>query len=142
VLQLVRTVNPEAALAVLPMVHSSAEMCCAAIRASAERRSLRGVRGFLEHAKGSGLARGPESRDLWRAAIVGLGALKRPQEARQVFVAMRQAGAWALEDTATVNLLLNALHTDIELQFIRCGWVGHVGWEWLGEGRLGCAGGC
>lgn len=102
------------------MVAGSHAMCGDAIRALQERGSTKGVRAMLQYAREAGLAGGPEARDVWRAAIVALGALRHPAEARRAFVDMRAAGAWEPSDTATVNLLLNALAGDIKVQFVRC----------------------
>lgn len=127
ILQLIRGINSDAALAALPMVTLSSDALGEAIAAAAARRSLRGVRALLAHARDAGLASGLEARGLWRAAIVAFGALGRPGEARRAFVDMRAAGAWELSDTPTVNLLLNALAGDISVQFTRCGgWRGSV----------------
>lgn len=120
ILQLMLSVNSAAALAALPMVTLTADAVGEAIAAAASRRSLRGVRALLAHAREAGLAAGPDARSLWRAAIVAFGALGRPSEARGAFVGMRQAGAWEQSDTPTVNLLLNALACDISVQFTRC----------------------
>ena len=131
ILALVREVNTAAALDALPMVAASASLCRRAITALAQRNSLRGVRAMLQRAKDVRVAGGPEARGLWRAAIVAFGRLRRPAEARQAFVEMRALGAWEVSDTATVNLLLNALASDIRLQFIRCvlAWLGGCRWE-------------
>lgn len=119
ILQLIGTVNTAAALEALPLVATSPDMCAAAIRALTERRSLRGVHAMLHHARSTRAAQGLEGREVWRAAIVAFGKLRRLQDARQAFVGMRAAGAWGVEDTATVNLLLNSLAWDIKLQFVR-----------------------
>lgn len=125
-MQLIRGVNSAAALAALPMVTLTADALGEAVGAAAARRSLRGVRALLAHAREAGVAAGPEARDLWRAAIVAFGALGRPGEARRAFVDMRAAGAWELCDTPTVNLLLNALACDISVQFTRCAGCRHT----------------
>ena len=117
---LISHVNTAAALDALPLVKASTRLSTVAIRAAAQRGSLHGVRALLRHAFQSGVALGPEGADVWRAAIVAFGQLKRPEDARQAFVDMRvRAGAWDTDDTPTVNLLLNALAGDIKLQFIR-----------------------
>ncbi len=117
---LVRDVNTAAALDALPLVAPTPRLCAAAIRAAAQRGSLRGVRALLRHAFQVRVALGPQGADVWRAAIVAFGQLKRPEDARQAFVDMRvRARAWDTDDTPTVNLLLNALASDIKLQFIR-----------------------
>lgn len=120
ILQLVHHVNTAAALAALPTVTATADTVAEAIGAAQQRGSLKGVRALLHHAQEQALSRGPEAREMWRAAIVALGALRRPAEARAAFVGMRSMGAWEVGDTATVNLLLNALAADVKLQFIRC----------------------
>ncbi|KAI3438000.1 hypothetical protein D9Q98_000443 [Chlorella vulgaris] len=120
IVQLISSEGTAAALQMLPMLTSSCRMCSAAIKALKERRNLKGVRAVLQHARDTGVAAGVDGRGVWRAAIVAFGALRRPQEARQAFVSMRAAAAWTVEDTETVNLLLNALAHSIELQFIRC----------------------
>lgn len=119
-MQLARDVNTAAALEVLPVVTSSPGLVAEVLRVLAARGSLRGIRALLQHAREAGVAAGPRARELWRAAIVGLGSLRRPDEARAAFVDMKAAGAWEVGDTATVNLLLNALAGDIRTQFVRC----------------------
>ena len=47
------------------------------------------------------------------------GALGRLDDARRVFKDMRAEGAWALGDTRGANVLLNALHSDVRLAFVR-----------------------
>lgn len=123
ILGLIQQANSAAALEALPLVTPTTRLCACAIRAAAQRGSLRGVRELLQHAVRTKVALGPEGADVWRAAIVAFGQLKRPEEARQAFVDMRvRARAWDTDDTPTVNLLLNALASgDIKLQFIR--WV-------------------
>lgn len=118
-MQLARDVNTAATLEVLPMVACSPGMAAEALRALAARGSKRGVRALLQHARDAGIARGAAARELWRAAIVAFGQLRRPDEARAAFVEMRAAGAWEPDDTPTVNLLLNALAGDIHTQFVR-----------------------
>jgi hypothetical protein len=119
VLALIAEANTGAALRVLPMVEGSPHMVAEAISAAAQRRSLQGVRALLAHAREVGLAEGPEARGLWRAAIMAFGTLRRSHEARKAFADMRSCGAWQLSDTPTANLLLNALASDVSLQFIR-----------------------
>ncbi|PRW57431.1 pentatricopeptide repeat-containing chloroplastic [Chlorella sorokiniana] len=120
ILGLVSQVNTAAVLDALPLVKASTHLSATAIRVAAQRGSLRGVRALLRHAFQAGVALGPEGADVWRAAIVAFGQLKRPEDARQAFVDMRvRAGAWDTDDTPTVNLLLNALASDVKLQFIR-----------------------
>lgn len=123
ILGLIQQANSAAALEALPLVTPTTRLCACAIRAAAQRGSLRGVRELLQHAVRTKVALGPEGADVWRAAIVAFGQLKRPEEARQAFVDMRvRARAWDTDDTPTVNLLLNALASgDIKLQFTR--WV-------------------
>jgi hypothetical protein len=119
ILQLVNTAGSAAAIEALPLVTRTPRLCASLIRALQQRRNARGIHAVLQHARLTGLASGPQGREVWRAAIVALGTLGQAQAARRTFVLMREAGAWERGDTVTVNLLLNALHRDIRLQYIR-----------------------
>jgi pentatricopeptide repeat protein len=113
------SMNTEMALDALQCVRYSRRALASAAAAFAAKGSVRGVSGVEKLAESLRLLSRSASSDLWFALIRAYGRVQRLKDVLRCFKRARERRAWTPANSRLTSIYLNALHTDISLQFTR-----------------------